>query len=137
MKSKRQHYIDAVTEYLARPRKVRDMSTRLYRYPEEDDDVFRLEGHRFAVMEAEFSNVMTFTKMRMISIMPAGFTNMEALSVTYDPDFWGRRVDMERRVKACLQLATNFVDDMLPKVDYRLKAELHNEEIENILEVLE
>lgn len=137
MKSKRQHYIDAVTEYLAKPRKVWDMSTRLYRYPEEADDEFRLEGHRFAVVEADFSNVMTFTKTRMISIRPAGFTDMEALSITYEPDFWGRKVDMESRIQACTKLAENFVRNMLPKVDYRFKVQMHNDEINNILEVLE
>lgn len=137
MKSKTQYYIDAVTEYLARPRKVWDMSTRLYRYPEEADDEFRLEGHRFAVVEADFSNVMTFTKTRMISIRPAGFTDMEALSIAYEPDFWGRKVDMERRLEACTKLAEKFVRDMLPKVDYRFKVQMHNEEIENILGVLE
>ena len=137
MKSKTQYYIDAVTEYLAKPRKVWDMSTRLYRYPEEADDEFRLEGHRFAVVEADFSNVMTFTKTRMISIRPAGFTDMEALSIAYEPDFWGRKVDMESRLQACTKLAENFVRNMLPKVDYRFKAQVHNDEIENILGVLE
>lgn len=137
MKSKTQYYIDAVTEYLAKPRKVWDMSTRLYRYPEEEDDVFRLEGHRFAVVEAEFSNVMTFTKTRMISIRPADFTDMEALTITYDPDFWGRKVDMESRIQACTKLAEKFVRDMLPKVDYRFRVQMHNDEINNILEVLE
>ncbi len=135
MKSKTQYYIDAVTEYLARPRKVWDMSTRLY--PEEADDEFRLEGHRFAVVEADFSNVMTFTKTRMISIRPADFTDIEALSITYERAFWGRKVDMESRIQACTKLAGNFVRNMLPKVDYRFKVQMHNDEINNILEVLE
>ena len=142
MKSKTQSYIDAVTEYLARPRKVTDMSRPL-RYNIPDDDVFRLEGHRFSVMEAEFSDVMTFRKTRMISVKPAEFPDMDALSIVYETaDFWGSkgdritREDMMTRVESCMKLAERFVREMLPKVDYRFKIELHNDEIENILEIL-
>lgn len=139
MKSKTQSYIDAVAEYLARPREVTDMSVCRYA----GEDVFRLEGHQFVVMEAEYSNVMTFTKTRLITVKPAEFPDMDAVSITYEPDFWGRkvdtitRVDMVTRVESCLKLAERFVKDMLPKVDYRFKVEIHNDEIENILEVLE
>lgn len=137
MKSKTQYYIDAVTEYLAKPRKVWDMSTRLYKYPEEDDDEFRLEGHRFAVVEADFSNVMTFTKTRLITVKAVEFPDLDAMSITYDPDFWGRKVDMESRIQACTKLAENFVRNMLPKVDYMFKVQMHNDEITNLLEILD
>lgn len=137
MKSKTQNYIDAVTEYLARPRKVSDMTIRDCNGG--DEDVFRLEGHQFEVVEAEFSNVMTLTKTRLITVKAVEFPDLDAMSIVYDPDFWGRtvKVDMITRVEACMKLAENFVRNMLPKVDYRFKVQVHNDEINNILEVLE
>lgn len=134
MKSKTQNYIDAVTEYLARPRKVWDMTVR---GNQAAADVFRLEDHQFEVVEAEFSNVMTFTKTRLITVKAVEFPDLDAMSITYEPDFWGRKVDMETRVEVCMKLAENFVRNMLPKVDYRFKVQVHNDELENILEILE
>ena len=130
MESRIQAYIDAVTEYLARPREVCDMSLRSRWEVAEDE--FSLEGHRFYVMEAEFSNVMTFTKARLITVKSIEFPDMEALSIAYEPDF----DDIQHRVNACQMLAKKFVKDMLPKVDYRFKIQMHNEEVERLLEEL-
>ena len=136
MNSKTQNYIEAVAEYLARPRLFTDMLRPLRENI--PDDEFTLEGHRFTVTEADFSDVMTFTKTRMISVRSADFPDMDALTVAYEPDFWGHKVvDTESRVEACLKLAENFVRNMLPKVDYHFKAMVHNDEVENILGVLE
>lgn len=132
MKSKSQHYIDAVAEYLARPRPFTDMSRPLR--DNIPDDEFSLEGHRFAVVEAEFSNVMTFTKTRLISVKSIEFPDMDALTIMYEPDFWGHKVDTESRVEACLKLAHAFVKEMLPKVDWNFKIQLHNEEVERLLD---
>lgn len=132
--NKTESYIEAVTEYMARPRKVTDMSARIY--DDIDHDEFRLEGHRFIVMEAEFSNVMTLTKTRLITVRPAEFPDMDALNVAYEPDFWSRTDDSDLRIEACYRLATKFVNDMLPKVDYRFRIQLHNDEVERLLEEL-
>jgi hypothetical protein len=132
MKSKSQYYKEAVAEYLARPRPFTDMSRSLRENT--PDDEFSLEGHRFAVVEAEFSNVITFTKMRLISVKSVEFPDMDAMTIMYElPDFWKRSVDLESRVAACKKLAQTFVRNMLPKVDWNFKMQLHNEEVEEAL----
>ena len=128
MESRIQSYIEAVTEFLATPREVCDMSLRSRWEVAEDE--FSLEGHRFYVMEAEFSDVMTFMKTRLITVKSIEFPDMDALSIAYEPDF----DDIQHRVNACHMLASKLVKDMLPKVDYRFKIQLHNEEVERLLE---
>lgn len=44
-------------------------------------------------------------------------------------------VDLRRR--ACRQLAHELVTEVLPEVDYQVKKEVHNYEIDKILEILE
>lgn len=133
MKSKSQYYKEAVAEYLAKPRPFTDMSRPIRENI--PDDEFSLEGHRFAVMEAEFSNVITFTKMRMISVKSVEFPDMDALTIMYElPDFWKRSVDLESRAAACTKLAQAFVREMLPKVDWNFKMQMHNEEVERLLD---
>lgn len=128
--NKTESYIEAVTEFLAKPRKV---SVGLI----EDEDHFYLEGHKFLVSESEFSNVMTLTKTRRLSIRSCDFPNLGILNVMYEPDFWNRTDDSDSRIEACYKLASTFIKDMLPKVDYRFKAQVHNDGIEEILEALE
>lgn len=133
MESRTQAYIDAVAEYLAKPRPFTDMSRPLRENT--PDDEFRLEGHRFAVVEAEFSNVITFTKTRLISVKSVEFPDMDALTIMYElPDFWKHSVDLESRTAACTKLAQAFIREMLPKVDWNFKMQMHNEEVERLLE---
>jgi hypothetical protein len=41
------------------------------------------------------------------------------------------------RIEACARLAKEFVTVALPKIDYVIGKELHNQKIEEILDVLE
>lgn len=132
MMSKRQYYIEIVADYLARSRPV---SRRTF--PKISPDEFMLEGNRFLVMEEEFSSTVDPSRRtRFISIIPAGGTDMDALTVGYVPDFWRRDDDPIAREDACRKLAVKVVNEMLPKVDYRIKAELYNEEVDDLLSAL-
>ena len=41
------------------------------------------------------------------------------------------------REKACFKLATWFVEGVLPKIDFKINAIMHNREVEEILDVLD
>lgn len=44
---------------------------------------------------------------------------------------------LDERKKGCYALAHRFVKEILPKIDFKLNTIMHNEEVEEILEVLE
>jgi hypothetical protein len=45
--------------------------------------------------------------------------------------------DAKTRENACFRLATCFVKEILPKIDFKLNTIIHNEEVEEILDVLD
>ena len=53
---------------------------------------------------------------------------------TYDRD---SKTTYMNRINACVKLAEEFVNNVLPKVDFELKKDVYNNEIDEILEVLE
>jgi hypothetical protein len=58
--------------------------------------------------------------------------------VTYDSTYpKDSRTTYMNRSKACIELARQFVTEVLPKVDFELKKDVYNNEIDEILEVLE
>jgi len=50
---------------------------------------------------------------------------------------YSRTEAIDMRKKACYRLAEEFVYKVLPKVDYWIRKEINNKEIEDILEVLD
>ena len=62
----------------------------------------------------------------------------ERICVSYD-NTYGRdsKTTYMNRINACVKLAEEFVNNVLAKVDFWIKKEVNNMEIDNILEVLE
>lgn len=101
---------------------------------------FLYKGKKFLIQEANYSSPMDMrelTVLRILCPMPYMNDDERYISVTYEPDRLHSEHDRDTRTEACVRLATNFVMDVLPKVDYDLKKELTNYEVEKILEVLE
>ena len=104
------------------------------------DEYFLYKDMKFIIQEQNFSSPMDMrelTVLRILCPMPYMNDDERYISVTYEPDRLHREHERDTRIEACVRLATHFVMDVLPKVDYDLKKELTNYEVEKILEVLE
>ena len=97
------------------------------------------KGIYFPVREIEYASPIDFRTSVHISIDIPGYFGLEAnyVSVSYEKTKDWAMTDAKARENACFRLATHFVKEVLPKIDFKLNTIMHNEEIENILEVLE
>lgn len=106
------------------------------------DEYFLYKGMKFIIQEQNFSSPMDMRELTVLRIRPRSmydvtFNDEMCISVTYEPDRLRREHDRDTRIEACVRLATHFVMDVLPKVDFEMKKEVNNYEVEKILEVLE
>lgn len=97
------------------------------------------KGIYFPVREIEYASPIDMTSSKHISIdIPKYFGLKENfVSVAYEMTNSWAMTDAKARENACFRLATHFVKEILPKIDFKLNTIIHNEEIENILEVLD
>ena len=97
------------------------------------------KGIYFPVREIEYASPIDFRTSVHISIDIPGYFGLETnyVSVAYEKTKDWAMTDAKARENACFRLATHFVKEVLPKIDFKLNTIMHNEEIENILEVLE
>ena len=120
---------------------IEDVSNRIFL---DGNTVVTYKGIKFEFQEIEYANPMDMSCMTMISLNIPFYlrdTINEHLGVSYESQSnswprYGKKVSMDRKV-ACMQLARQFVTKFLPKVDFKLKKDVYNNEIEEILEVLE
>lgn len=120
---------------------ILDVASRLYT---DGNTKVTYKGMEFGFQEFEYANPMDMSCMTMINLNIPFYlrdTINDHLGVSYESQSisWprnGKKVSRNRK-KACMQLARQFVTRFLPKVDYSLKKDMHNREIEEILEVLE
>lgn len=94
----------------------------------------------FDIREMEYTTIDFRYFTRMSIILPIGFPWDTSFScgVSYDSTYTkdSRTTDLNRR-KACMELAKEIVYNVLPRVDFELKKEVNNYEIDNILSVLD
>ena len=106
------------------------------------NSVVTYKGLEFRFQEVVYANPFDFSSTTMINIIlpyyiVKGHTDLSC-GVSYDSTYpKDSRTSYLNRTKACMQLARQFVTEVLPKVDYSLKKEVYNHEIDEILEVLE
>jgi len=120
---------------------ILDLASRLYT---DGNTKVIYKGMEFGFQEIEYANPMDMSCMTMINLNIPFYlrdTINDHLEVSYESQSnpWprnGKKVSMDRKA-ACMQLARQFVTEVLPKVDYNLKKEAYNQEIDEILEVLE
>lgn len=89
-------------------------------------------GIYFTVRELEYASPIDFRTSKCICIdIPKSFgLETNYVSVAYE-------MTKSSRENACFRLATHFVKEILPKIDFKLNTIIHNEEIDKILEVLD
>lgn len=105
---------------------------------------FYYRGHRFEIEEYICSNPVEFNTYTRISIkVPVYLSSYYTKTFPYIySTMYENRPGLEKterflRIEACARLANEFVTVALPKIDYELEKELHNQKLEEVLDVLE
>ena len=90
------------------------------------------KGIYFQVKDLEYASPIDskYSKYIYIDIPKSLGLETDYVSVAYEKTKSSRKT-------ACFRLATYFVKEILPKIDFKLKNIMHNEEIDKILEVLD
>lgn len=96
-------------------------------------------GHKFYFQEMEYANPMDFSSITMINVVVPRYIDMDfSCGVTYESTYGKEsKTTYMNRSKACMELAKEFVYKVLPKVDFWIRKEINNKEVEDILEVLD
>lgn len=97
------------------------------------------KGIYFPVSEIGYASPMDFKSIMHICIdIPKCFgLEMNYISASYEMTKSWAMTDAKVRENACFRLATSFVKEILPKIDFKINTIIHNEEVDKILEVLE
>ena len=123
---------------------VKDIIERLTELLYSGSKEFYYKGHRFEIEEYLYSNPVEFTSYTRISIKVPVYlsshytrTFQDIYSATYEEPPDELYTSHVRRVETCARLAREFVTVALLKIDYEIEKELHNQKIQEILDVLE
>lgn len=103
--------------------------------------IMHYAGHEFYFQETEFANPMDFSTTTMISVILPHYIARDIdfnYGVSYDSTYGkSTKTTYLNRCKACMELSERFVYKVLPKIDFWIRKEINNKEVEEILEVLE
>lgn len=103
--------------------------------------IMNYNNHEFYFQEVEYANPMDFSSMTMIGLITPKYISRDMdfrCGVTYESTYGkNSKTTYINRCKACMELSKQFVYKVLPKVDFWIKKEVNNKEVEDILEVLE
>lgn len=103
--------------------------------------IMHYSNHQFYFQEVEYANPMDFSSMTMIGLITPDYISRDMdfrCGVTYESTYGkNSKTTYFNRCKACTELAEQFVYKVLPKVDFWIRKEINNKEVEDILEVLE
>jgi hypothetical protein len=117
---------------------IEEIEQKLTEYLYSGAKEFYYKGHRFEIEEYIYSNPVEFNSYTRISIKaPVYLSFQDIYSTMYENRPGMEKMEHFLRIEACARLAKEFVTVALPKIDYELEKELHNQKIEEILEVLE
>lgn len=102
------------------------------------DRFFRYNDIVLSIEETEFKSPMSFTTYTRISIAPPIYMRHD-LNNIYSVMYEKRGLEQykESRINAAQKLAHEVVTKLLPKLDFKLKQEVYNYELEKALEVLD
>lgn len=99
------------------------------------------EEYKFYFQEMEYANPLDFSSMTMISLVLPPYISRDidfTCGVTYESTYGNNsKTTYMNRIKACRQLAEQFVYKVLPKIDFKIRKEVNNKEVEDILNVLD
>jgi hypothetical protein len=118
---------------------IRDVADKIYR---DGNTSVTYKGIKIGFHEIEYANPMDMSCTTMINVIIPyyvikGQTDLTC-GVSYDSTYpKDSKTTYMNRINACMVLARQFVTEVLPKVDFELKKDVYNNEIDEILEVLE
>ena len=119
---------------------VEDLIERLTEHLYSGSKEFYYKGHRFEIEEYIYSNPVEFNTYTRISIKVPVYLNRTfqgIYSTMYENRPGLEKTERFLRIEACARLANEFVTVALPKIDYELEKELHNQKLEEVLDILE
>ena len=103
--------------------------------------IMHYNNHEFCFQEFDYANPMDFSSFTRISVILPRYIEWDtpfSCGVSYDSTYGkNSKTTYLTRIKACMELAKEFVYKVLPKVDYWIKKEFNNREVEEILQVLD
>ena len=107
-----------------------------YLYSERPEVMYK--GIIFPINHLEYDNLMESARIHRISIEIPRHLGLkdQCVYISYEVKLWDK-YDCLQKHDACYRLAKQFVNDILPKIDYNINRQRHNDEIEKILENLE
>lgn len=105
------------------------------------NSIMHYNNHQFYFQEMEYANPMDFSSTTMISVILPKYIARDIdfnYGVSYDNTYGkNSKTTYFNRCKACMELSKKFVYKVLPKVDFWIRKEINNKEVDEILEVLE
>lgn len=117
---------------------ILDVASRLYT---DGNTKVTYNGMEFGFQEVEYANPMDFSSFTRISVILPSYIEWDtpfSVGVSYDSTYRkNSRTTYLNRRKACMELAEQFVYKVLSKVDFWIRKEVNNKEVEDILEVLD
>lgn len=103
------------------------------------DRFFKYKDIVLSIEETYFSNPIDYTTYVRISVAPPLYMRNDfndVYSVVYEKRGSGQYTEAIR-INAAQKLASEVVTKLLPKMDFKIKLEVYNYEVEKILEVLD
>lgn len=114
---------------------IMDIAARLY----DGEQEYRYGREVFTMIENDYCSPIDMSKRTIISIFPYRRNLFsERISCVYDSTYFpDKEMAAEARLRTCVRVATEFVHKVLTKLDWQLKKEVAEQEIDNILSVLD
>lgn len=114
---------------------IMDIAARLY----DGEQEYRYGREVFTMIENDYCSPLDMSKHTIISIFPYRRNIFsERISCVYDSTYFpDKEMAAEVRLKTCVRVATEFVHKVLTKLDWQLKKEVAEQEIDNILSILD
>ena len=115
---------------------IEEQIIKLTQYILRNERFFKYKDIVLSIEETEITNPMYYTRYSRISIAPPIYMRKDFNDV-YSVIYEKRMLDNEARINAAQKLAREVVTELLPKLDFKLKQELYNYELEKTLEILD
>jgi hypothetical protein len=117
---------------------IEEQIIKLTQYILRNEKFFKYKDIVLSIEETEITNPMYYTRYVRISIAPPLYMRNDfndVYSVVYEKR--GYDQSREARINAAQKLAVEVVTKLLPKLDFKIKQEVYNYEVEKTLEVLD
>lgn len=118
---------------------IEEQIIKLTQYILRNERFFKYKDIVLSIQETDFSNPIDYAPYARISIAPPIYMRSDfndVYSVVYEKRGSGQYTEA-LKINAAQKLAREVVTKLLPKMDFKIKQELYNYEVEKTLEVLD